>query len=202
MFQKIFYLLAFTLVSGCAFIPKGSFESKAGLSNLECKKTPVRVGFVAGLNFTPDRLRFRDISDPNNSDDFLDKIVLDEINKSGAFELVKEVKPKHIIGFTYHNNDHNSFLSWLTVLTLGIIPIKQDSEMWINVRVFDPSEQLIYESDSFKLDYDRYTGWLVAPFISKDKSISFRELNEKYIPLMIKELINGMSNKNILDCKK
>lgn len=202
MFQQIVFLLTISIVCGCAHVPKDNFEARGDVPYSECKKTPAKVAFVTeGLDFTLDRLRYRDLSDPNNADSFLAKTVLAEIHKSESVELVKEVKPKYIIGFTLHNDNHNYLLSWVTIFTLGIVPIKQGSEMWINVRVFDSNEQLIYETNSFKLEYDRYTGWLIAPFISKDKAMSSTELNEKFIPLMIKDLVGAMTRKNILDCK-
>ena len=208
----LFYIVVFTFL-GCAYIPKTNLDAVTNIRTeySKCNKIPGRI--ASGYkNFDLEDLQRDEITGTQKTginydsinEGFLReaKIILREIENSNAVELNQGIKSKYIFVFATHTGPDNLLLNWVSVLSLGIIPIKLNGLTSMSVEVYDSNGKLIYESESVKFERDTYRGWFWILFSPKKEQISEEQFDVKAMPSMINDLINGMVKNNILDCKK
>lgn len=208
MIYRLFliYLILVTFL-GCAYAPKTDLDTFTNLHTRysKCNKIPGKIAMVYNYDFDLEHLRFAEIVGKDGADrrkDFDAKILLREIEKVGVVEINQDANPKYIFGFSWYVEYDYFLLPWLSALTFGVLPIKQNGEIWMKVRVFDPNGKFLYDKNSVKLEHSLYGGWLAFMFGYIGTLKKESDFYEKAMPIMINDLIDEMVNSNILDCKK
>lgn len=193
-----------SLLEGCAFAPKNlsEFESMPIMAaKSKCKKHSVRVAFVS-LYDDSYQPNFSDLTDKeitsashnNFEPSEYAKILRDNIKNSEEFALFENEESYLVFDFGLRHIENNWGVTWITVLTLGVIPTYHSGKYQLTVKVFSKNGELLADLKSKELEFMRYAGLLALPFVdTKPGESDQNEVLKKFIYLTSNELLSKIS---------
>lgn len=192
----VFFQIFFVLI-GCAFVPKKM--PQFDISNLRssfqnCRKLMIRAAFVNSYSKSY-KLGFQDLNEyeiNRMSDDVYNMTLSGNIDKSGAFNFSQADNAELVLIFGIEQAEYNFGVTWITALTYGLIPTYNSGAYQMSLMVFSKDGQSIDILKANELEYTRYSGLLLLPFLYK-KSENESEIKKKYIDLASQKLLSDFS---------